>query len=75
MGKPPTLAIRNHMSELRKRAGITQEALAISVGVTRVTVNYVESGTYLPSLELAFKLSMFFNCSIEDIFYVEGGKS
>lgn len=71
MGKTATLTIHNHLSALRKGKGITQEALAQAVGVTRVTMNYVENGTYLPSLELAFKLAMFFQCRIEDIFYME----
>ena len=72
MGKPPTLKITNILLELRKEKGITQEQAAQAVGVTRVTMNYVENGIYLPSLDLAFKISRFFNLQIEEIFHVEG---
>ena len=72
MGKPPTLKITNILLKLRKDKGITQEEAAQAVGVTRVTMNYVENGVYLPSLDLAFKIAKFFNLSIEEIFHVEG---
>ncbi|MDD4004343.1 MAG: helix-turn-helix transcriptional regulator [Elusimicrobiaceae bacterium] len=75
MGKPSTLKIHNNLSGLRKAKNITQEELATAVGVTRATMNYVENSTYLPSLELAFKLGMFFKMRIEDIFYCEGENS
>ena len=72
MGKPPTLKITNILLKLRKDKGITQEEAAQAVGVTRVTMNYLEYGVYLPSLDLAFIIAKFFNLSIEEIFHVEG---
>ncbi|MCC2631897.1 MAG: DNA-binding transcriptional repressor PuuR [Patescibacteria group bacterium] len=50
---------------------MTQEQLAIAVGVTRSTINYLEKGEYMPSLALAFKLSRFFDQSIEQLFIPE----
>ena len=76
MGKNPTLAIANDLKDLRAKKGITQEYLAKAVGVTRVTINYIENGEYRPSLELAFLLARFFGKTIEDIFHIEspGGR-
>lgn len=71
MGKNPTLRMTNTLKALRAERGLTQEALAQAVGVTRVTVNYIENGEYRPSLELAFLLARFFGKRIEDIFHVE----
>lgn len=58
--------------ELRQRAGLTQEALAEKVGVTRVTINCLERGVYVPSLELALRLSRFFSRPVEELFFLEG---
>ena len=63
--------IKNRVRELRTEAGLTQEALAQKVGVTRVTINCLENGVYLPSIELAFRLARFFQRPIEDIFRLE----
>ena len=50
---------------------MTQQALADAVGVTRATINAMERGAYNPSLELAFRLSRFFEVDIHTIFFVE----
>lgn len=71
MGKNPTLAISNDLKDLRAKRNLTQEDLAKAVGVTRVTISYIENGEYRPSLELAFLLAQFFGKSIEDIFHIE----
>ena len=77
MGKNPTIRIANDLKDLRAKRGLTQEELATGVGVTRVTINYIENGEYRPSLELAFLLAKFFGKKIEDIFHVEslGGRN
>ncbi len=76
MGKNPTVAISNDLRDLRAKKNITQEELAKAVGVTRVTINYIENGEYRPSLELAFLLAKYFGKSIEEIFHIEslGGR-
>lgn len=51
--------------------GITQEHLAEKIGVTRQTIIAVEKNKYVPSLELAFKISDFFGENIENIFQYE----
>ena len=69
--RPEDARIQNVVRELRVLAGLTQEGLAEKVGVTRVTINCLERGVYMPSLELAFKLARFFRRPVEEIFVME----
>lgn len=59
------------MKELRARHNMTQEELAVKVGVSRQTINAIETQKYDPSLTLAFKLARCFGLTIEEIFSVE----
>ncbi len=68
------LDIKNNVGILRVELGLTQEQLGLEVGVTRATINALEKGSYNPSLELAFRLSKFFNARIEDIFWENTGE-
>jgi putative transcriptional regulator len=63
--------ITNRVKEFRAAADLTQEELGRKVGVTRVTINCLENGVYLPSIELAFRLSRYFKRPIEEIFAME----
>ncbi len=63
--------MRNRLEELRKKTGITQEALADRLEVSRQTIGSLESGRYNPSIVLAFKIARFFDVNIEDIFIYE----
>ncbi len=63
--------IKNHVYDLRIKAGVTQEQLAKAVGVTRQTVIAIEKGNYTPSVLLALKLAKFFKKRVEDIFEYE----
>ncbi len=58
----------NRLREFREQAGLTQERLAGCVGVSRQTINSIEAGRYVPSLELALKLGRVFRCRVEDLF-------
>ena len=60
--------MENELNIYRAKHNLTQEDLAKEVGVTRQTINALEAERYDPSLELAFKLAAYFDCSIEDIF-------
>ncbi|MBI4387298.1 MAG: helix-turn-helix transcriptional regulator [Elusimicrobia bacterium] len=68
---PGSPRITNSVRELRARADLTQEELAQKVGVTRVTINCLERGVYLPSIELALRLGRFFRRPVEEIFTLE----
>lgn len=63
--------MKNIILKLRKEKKMTQEELANEVGVTRQTILSVETGKYIASLPLAFKIAKYFNLRIEDVFYME----
>ncbi|MDO5695697.1 MAG: helix-turn-helix transcriptional regulator [Eubacteriales bacterium] len=63
--------MKNRLPELRKKRKLSQEELAREVGVTRQTITSIETGKYIASLPLAFKIARFFNLSIEDIFQMD----
>ena len=60
--------MNNRVRELRVKLGLTQEALADQVEVTRQTVISIEKGEYVPSLLLAMKLARVFREPVENIF-------
>ena len=50
---------------------MTQQQLADAAGVSRQTVNAIESGRFVPSTVLALKMARIFGKSVEDIFALE----
>ena len=60
--------MENNLRVLRAMRRITQEDLALALGVTRQTILAIENGKYNPSLELAFKMATYFETTIEKIF-------
>ena len=63
------------MKQARLRQGLSQQALADQLGVSRQTVSSLETGRYNPSIALAFKVARCFGMSIEEIFiYEEEGR-
>ena len=54
--------------ELRGARRISQEELAAAVGTTRQTITSIETGKYVASLPLAYKIAQYFGLSIEDVF-------
>lgn len=63
--------MNNIIRELRKEGKVTQDDLASAVGVTRQTIISLENGKYNASLQLAYKISKYFNLKIEDVFVFE----
>lgn len=63
--------LKNRLRQLREERNLTQEDLAILVGVSRQTIISVEKEKYNPSLVLAFQLANSFGLKIEDIFIFE----
>jgi putative transcriptional regulator len=58
----------NQLRELRAGKGWSQGDLAQRLGVSRQTINAIETGKYDPSLPLAFKIARLFERPIEEIF-------
>ena len=63
--------MKTRIRELREKNGLTQEALARKVEVTRQTILFLEKGKYNPSLRLAYKIARVFKLKIEDVFSFE----
>ncbi|EMA42875.1 XRE family transcriptional regulator [Halococcus morrhuae DSM 1307] len=63
--------MNNVLPEYREHRDLSQGTLAEGVDVTRQTINAIERERYDPSLDLAFTLADFFDCSIEDLFMPE----
>jgi putative transcriptional regulator len=66
--------MKNDLRVQRARHNLTQAELAEKLGVSRQTVNAIETEKYDPSLPLAFKIAHVFNCRIEDVFFVANGQ-
>ena len=60
--------MENDIRDRRASAELSQADLARAVGVSRQTINSIETGRYVPSLPLAFSLADYFNTTIEEIF-------
>jgi putative transcriptional regulator len=60
--------MKNRLRELRAAKEWSQAELADKLGVSRQTINAIETEKYDPSLPLAFKVARLFKLSIENIF-------
>jgi putative transcriptional regulator len=63
--------MRNDVRELRASRDLSQAALAAAMGVSRQTINSIETGRYLPSLPLAMALARYFETPVEEMFHDE----
>ena len=63
--------MKNNIRELRKSKSLRQEDLAELLGVTRQTIIAIENNKYDPTLELAMKISKYFEVSVNEIFQLE----
>jgi putative transcriptional regulator len=63
--------MKNRLRELRAAKEWSQADLADQLGVSRQTVNAIETEKYDPSLPLAFKVARLFKTSIEEIFELD----
>ena len=63
--------MKNSIRVFRAERRMTQQQLAEAVGVSRQTVNAIESGRFIPSTVLALKVARLFGNPVEDIFILE----
>lgn len=66
-------ALRNTLKVQRAMRDLTQADLAALAGVTRKSVNAIETGNMVPSVLLALKLARALGVTIETIFRLDGG--
>jgi putative transcriptional regulator len=60
--------MRNQIRSLREDAGLSQGQLAEVIGVSRQTINSIETERYTPSLPLAMGLARYFGRPVEEVF-------
>ena len=63
--------MKNRLKVARAEANLTQEELAKRIGVSRQTINAVESGRYVPSTVLALKMAQVFGKPVEEVFMLD----
>lgn len=63
--------MKNNLKVQRAIANITQAGLADKIGVSRQTINAIETGKYVPSTVLALKMARLFGKSVNDIFELD----
>lgn len=64
----------NDVRERRAARGLSQGDLAGELGVSRQTINAIETGRYLPSLPLALELARYFETNVEQMFTPDNGE-
>ena len=65
--------MRNDVRRLRGELALSQGALGDALGVSRQTINAIETGRYLPSLPLAIGLARYFQTTVEELFHPDPG--
>lgn len=60
--------LKNQIKVQRAIKNLTQEELAVKIGVTRKTINTIENGRFVPSTILAIRLARFFGITVEELF-------
>lgn len=63
--------MKNNLRVERAIVRISQQQLAEAVGVSRQTINAIETGKFVPSTVLALKIAKHFSKHVEDIFSLE----
>ena len=60
--------MNNRLKVLRAEHNWSQSDLAERLGVSRQSINAIETGKYDPSLPLAFRIAELFELAIEEVF-------
>ena len=63
--------MKNKIKVARAEQGMTQQQLADAAGVSRQTINAIESGKFVPSTVLALNMAQIFRKSVEEIFFLD----
>jgi len=63
--------MKNTLKVERAKLNLTQQDLADNIGVSRQTINSIETERYTPSTVLALKISKVFTISVNEIFTLE----
>ncbi len=63
--------MENRIRVARAEVRMTQQQLAEAIGVSRQTINAIESGRFVPSTVLALKMARLFEKRVEELFVLE----
>jgi putative transcriptional regulator len=63
--------LHNRLKLVRTERGMTQEALAAAVGVTRQTIIAIEKAKFVPSVKLALELARALSSRMDDLFWLD----
>lgn len=63
--------MKNRLKVARAEMDLTQEELAKRIGVSRQSINAIESGRYVPSTVLALKMAQVFGKKVEELFTLD----
>jgi putative transcriptional regulator len=64
--------MHNDVRQLRTAKRLSQADLGAALGVSRQTINAIETERYTPSLPLAIALARYFDQTVEEVFHVNG---
>ena len=65
------LVLKNNLKQARQQAGLSQQALANLVGVSRNTISSIETGQFNPTAKLALIICVALEKKFEDLFYFD----
>jgi putative transcriptional regulator len=65
------MQVKNRLRKILDERGIKQNFVAEKAGITRQTFSNLVNNRFNPSLELAFKICMVLEMSLDDVFYYE----
>lgn len=60
--------MKNTVKVERAKKDMTQQDLAVAIGVSRQTINAIEKNKYVPSTKLALKMAKVFETNVENFF-------
>lgn len=63
--------LANRIRVFRAEHRMSQNDLAVAIGVTRKTINTIEVGRFVPSTIIALKIARYFKAPVEDIFSLQ----
>jgi putative transcriptional regulator len=63
--------MKNMIKVERAKKNMTQEDLAVEIGVSRQSINSIETGKFIPSTVLALKMARVFGTTVDLIFQLE----
>ena len=67
--------LANRIRVARAERNLSQTDLADAVGVSRQTISSIETGQYVPSTFLAFRLAAAIGMPVDQLFWLEGGST